>query len=411
MHLAPILSTLRRHKIITILLVLEIALSCAIVCNAVFLITQRLEHMRIPSGVAEDELVQLRLAEITPPPDQYARARGDLDLLRRIPGVKAVATSNQAPFAGNYSSNANVMLSPDQPQATLSAATYFGENLVATLGLKLQAGRALNSAEYRNADVVLGALKEGGDGVFPMPTVITRSLAERLWPGDSALGKLIYLTPKASFRVVGIVARLARANAYDMNTANYTMIIPLRFGAGEASSYVLRTRPQDRDRVLKAAAAALVQADPQRVVVHKARLDEVHRAFFQDDRAMAGILLGVILALLTVTALGIVGLASFWVAQRRKQIGVRRALGATRRDILQYFQTENLLIVTLGIALGMALAWGVNLWLMQQYETARLPVAYLPIGAIALWLLGQMAVLAPALRASRVPPALATRTV
>ena len=411
MDIRPILSTLRRHKVITTLLVLEIALTCAIVSNAVFLISQRLQQMRIPGGVAEKELVQLRLAEITPPPDQYARGREDLELLRRIPGVQSVATSNQIPFAGNYNSNANVMLSPDQAQATLSAATYFGENLVSTLGLKLEAGRALEAGDYRNADVVLDALKDGANGVFPMPTVITRSLADRLWPGEQALGKLVYLTPKASFRVVGVVAGLARANAYDIATADYSMIIPLRFGSGEASSYVLRTRPQDRDRVLKAAAAALVKADPQRVVIRQQKLDEVHHDFFQDDRAMAGILLGVILALLTVTALGIVGLASFWVGQRRKQIGVRRALGATQRNILEYFHTENFLIVSLGIALGMVLAWGVNLWLMQNYETARLPWAYLPVGAIALWLLGQIAVLAPALRASRVPPALATRTV
>ena len=411
MNIRPILSTLRRHKVITTLLVLEIALTCAIVSNAVFLIAQRLDQMRIPSGVAEKELVQLRLAEITPPPDQYARGREDLELLRRIPGVQSVATSNQVPFAGSYNSNANVMLSPDQPQPTLDAATYFGENLIPAMDLDLVAGRALKADDFRDAEQVLGALKHGESGAFPMPSVITRSLAERLWPNEQALGKLIYLTPKASFRVVGIVAHLARANAYDTATADYSMIIPLRFGSGEASSYVLRTQPQDRDRVLKAAAAALVKADPQRVVIQKHKLDQVHHDFFQDDRAMAGILLGVIIALLTVTALGIVGLASFWVAQRRKQIGVRRALGATRRNILEYFHTENFLIVSLGIVLGMALSWAVNIWLMQHYETARLPWAYLPVGAIALWLLGQAAVLAPALRAAQVPPALATRTV
>jgi putative ABC transport system permease protein len=126
---------------------------------------------------------------------------------------------------------------------------------------------------------------------------------------------------------------------------------------------------------------------------------------------MAGLLGGVIVALLLVTALGIVGLASFWVAQRRKQIGVRRALGATRGDILRYFQTENFLIVTFGIVLGAILAYGINLLLMSHYELPRLPFFYLPIGAIALWGLGQLAVLGPALRAAAVPPVVATRTV
>jgi len=106
-----------------------------------------------------------------------------------------------------------------------------------------------------------------------------------------------------------------------------------------------------------------------------------------------------------------VGLASFWVAQRRKQIGIRRALGATRADILRYFQTENFLIVTFGIVVGMAMAYGISLLLMMHYELPHLPWLYLPIGAIALWLIGQLAVLGPALRAAAVPPVVATRSV
>jgi len=125
---------------------------------------------------------------------------------------------------------------------------------------------------------------------------------------------------------------------------------------------------------------------------------------------MAWMLVGVCVLLLVVTAVGIVGLTSFWVAQRRRQIGIRRAIGATRGDILRYFQTENFLIASLGIVLGMALAYGLNRLLMAHYELARLPGYYLPVGALVLWVLGQLAVLGPALRAARVPPVVATRS-
>jgi putative ABC transport system permease protein len=80
-------------------------------------------------------------------------------------------------------------------------------------------------------------------------------------------------------------------------------------------------------------------------------------------------------------------------------------------DILRYFQTENFLIVSLGIVIGIALAIGINLVLMEFFEVPRLPLWYLPIGVVALWLLGQLAVLWPALRAAAVPPVVATRTV
>ena len=126
---------------------------------------------------------------------------------------------------------------------------------------------------------------------------------------------------------------------------------------------------------------------------------------------MAWLLVSVIIALLVVTALGIVGLASFWVQQRTKQIGVRRALGATRAQILRYFQTENFLLASIGIALGMLLAYAINQLLMGRYELPRLPLLYLPVGAVALWLLGQAAVYWPARRAAAIPPALATRSV
>ncbi|HWG67121.1 MAG TPA: FtsX-like permease family protein, partial [Rhodanobacteraceae bacterium] len=138
---------------------------------------------------------------------------------------------------------------------------------------------------------------------------------------------------------------------------------------------------------------------------------ELRSGYFRDDHAMTGMLASVILAVLLITGLGIVGLASFWVAQRRKQIGIRRALGATRADIVHYFQTENFLIVTFGILAGMLLAYGLSLLLMMHYELPRLPWVYLPIGAIALWLIGQAAVLGPALRAAAVPPVVATRSV
>ncbi|HEX7370442.1 MAG TPA: FtsX-like permease family protein, partial [Rhodanobacteraceae bacterium] len=138
---------------------------------------------------------------------------------------------------------------------------------------------------------------------------------------------------------------------------------------------------------------------------------QIRAKYFQRDTTMIGLLIASALGLLFVTALGIAGLANFWVGQRTRSIGIRRAIGATRGDILRYFQTENFLIVTFGIVLGVILAIGLNLLLMTHYELPRLSLWYLAIGAVVLWLLGQLAVLAPALRASNVPPVVATRSV
>ncbi|HVX03803.1 MAG TPA: FtsX-like permease family protein [Rhodanobacteraceae bacterium] len=409
MDILPILSTLRRHKVTAVLIVLEIALTCAIVCNAVFLISQRLHRMDMPSGVSMHELVQVQVSPIGSQPDAKARTLEDLASLRMIPGVQAVALASELPFT-NSSSNTSVLLKPTQTQPTLNATLYTGENVPQTLGVKLVAGRWFQSDEYM--DFAAAASNQKAIPDSSRIVIITRAMAQKLWPGENPLGKTFWLGNILDVRVVGIVDNLIRPSLWwGDNTAQWSMILPLRLTVGQGASYVLRTAPQDRQRVIRAAVAALKKLDPKRVVTQQRTLDDARAEFFQGDRAMTSLLFGVIIALLLVTGLGIVGLASFWVAQRRRTIGVRRALGATRADILHYFQTENFLLATLGIVLGMVLAYGINLLLMLHYELPRMPWMYFPIGALALWLIGQMAVLGPALRASQVPPVVATRTV
>jgi putative ABC transport system permease protein len=138
---------------------------------------------------------------------------------------------------------------------------------------------------------------------------------------------------------------------------------------------------------------------------------QVHDLAYRSDRGLAWMLAGICVTLLVVTAAGIVGLTSFWVGQRRRQIGIRRALGATRGDILVYFLTENGLISLAGALVGVVLAFVLNAWMMQAFEASRLSTLYVGCGVLILLLLGQLAVLSPARRASRVPPVEATRTI
>ncbi|HKT42938.1 MAG TPA: FtsX-like permease family protein [Rhodanobacteraceae bacterium] len=409
MQILPILSTLRRHKITASLIVLEIALTCAIVCNAVFLISQRLQRMDMPSGVAMHELVQVQVSTIGEQPDAKARTQEDLAALRGIPGVQSVALANELPFT-NSSSNSSILLKPTQTQPTLNATYYTGEDVAHVLGTRLVAGRWFRPDEYLDFEYVVTHQGDLPDSA--RIAIITHAMAEKLWPGENPLGKTFWMGNRIEMRVVGVVESLIRPSLWmGDNAAQWSMVFPLRMTVGQGASYVLRTAPQDRQRVIRAAVAALKKLDPKRVVTEHRTLDDARAEFFQGDRAMTGLLLGVIVALLLVTGLGIVGLASFWVGQRRRTIGVRRALGATRADILHYFQTENFLLATIGIVLGMVLAYGINLLLMLHYELPRMPWMYFPVGALALWLIGQIAVLGPALRASRVPPVVATRTV
>ena len=103
------------------------------------------------------------------------------------------------------------------------------------------------------------------------------------------------------------------------------------------------------------------------------------RSYRADSRMVA--FLGVIVVLMiAVTALGVVGLASFQVNVRRKQIGTRRAVGARRIDILRYFMVENWLLTTGGVIIGSLLAFGFGQWLSVEYSLPRLEPMYVAGG-------------------------------
>ena len=411
MDIRPILSTLMRHKTAAALIVVEIALTCAIICNALFMISDRLSQVREVSGIAEEELVRVQISGIGSDTDQVARTRTDLASLRAIPGVKDATVLNQVPFV-NSSWNSGVRLQQEQQQSTLNATTYMAEDqFIETLGLKLVAGRDFNADEYREASDLLERTTE--DGNIPA-TIITRSLADKLFPGEDAIGKAFYSWGDAPIRVVGVVEHLVRPGGMGGPAEReYAMVFPLRPHYNLGGNYVIRTDPDRRTEVLAAAKAVLQANGADRIIQEEnsKTFEQLRREYYQAPRAMAWLLGIVCVALLLVTALGIIGLASFWVQQRTKQIGVRRALGATRGQILRYFQTENFLLASIGIALGMLLAFAINQLLMGRYEMARLPLYYLPAGALLLWTLGQLAVYAPARRAASVPPAVATRSI
>ncbi|CAN5555976.1 ABC transporter permease [soil metagenome] len=405
MDFIPIISTLRRHRTAALLVILEIAFTCAIVCNAVFVIRDRLGNMNRPSGVAEDELVQVVLTGIGQKADPDVITRQDLVALRALPGVKSVVSTNQLPFAGSaWSTSISTIADDPDPDPPINVARYLGGGgIVSTFGLHLIAGRDVSPTE-------IIAAKEADQTPTPC-VIVTRSVAERLFPGDSALGKAFYMG-KDRVPIIGIVDRLERPNEYGgVANRGLSIITPEEISYPDGRNYILRVDPAQRDAVIAAAEPVLRGIDPNRLVLDRLAFRDVRRKYFKQDLAMAWLLGIVVITLLVVTALGVVGLASFWVQQRTRQIGVRRALGATRGDILRYFQTENFILATAGIILGMVLAYAINMWMMDKYHVGRLPASFLPIGAGVLWFLGQSAVLGPALRAAAIPPAIATRSV
>jgi putative ABC transport system permease protein len=402
MEIRPILASLRKHRIPALLIVLEIALACAVLCNAVFVIVQCVADGRSANAIDEQGISTIHVGGLDERHAGDSVAR-DLVALKTIAGIRAVAAINALPLGADASFNG--FSTKPNGDAEVNTSQYFitrgGDH---ALGLKLLRGRFFSDEEYAQGEVLSNHLSSSH------VVVITESDARRLWPGQDALGQQLY-TDNTAWTVVGVVADvLAQDPQFSGPLGKYSSVFfPVRPGA-DMNHYILRSAPEERDRVLRDAMQILGKIEPGAVLEPKT-FDDVRADCYASSRTMAWMLALVCAVMLAVTALGIVGLTSFWVGQRRQQIGIRRAVGASCANIVHYFQTENFLLSTAGVVLGVVLAFVINVYLVRHFEVAPIPWYYLGSGAVALWSLGQLSVLWPALRAAAVPPVVATRSV
>ena len=166
-----------------------------------------------------------------------------------------------------------------------------------------------------------------------------------------------------------------------------------------------------RDKLMPQIEDTLASGNKDRIIRNMNSVEETRERSYRQHSAMIKILTTVMVILTIVTGLGIVGLASFSVSRRKKQIGTRRALGASQTDIVRYFLIENFMITSVGVLLGAAMTVGLNIILVNNFEMDTIDWAYIPVGMIVLWLVGLFAAFGPAKKAASIAPAIATRTV
>lgn len=397
-----ILRSLRRNRIGAVLIALQIALTLAILCNSLSIIQQHLRHMARPSGIDEANIWMLRNQWIGEPEDLKSRVLADLAALRSVPGVVDAEATNSFPLGGSGWTT-GMKLSPDQKFSTAPTAVYLvDEHAMSAFGLKLTAGRWFKAGEIGEARY--------DEDKFPASVIVTQSLARVLFPRTDALGKVVYFARQPA-RIVGIVEQTQTPAATETpgsTRVNNASFFPYQFLSNDIR-YIVRTVPGQLTAVMKTAQDKLFQITAQRVVTSVHTFAEVRHSAYTSERK-ASLVLGVVCGLLlTVTALGVVGLTMYWVSQRRRYIGMRRALGARRADILRYFHLENFVIAGTGALLGIFLGVGGNIWLASSLALTRMSAGFVCAGAVIVLALSQLAVIWPAWRAASISPTIATR--
>jgi putative ABC transport system permease protein len=402
MRIHPILAAMTRNKFGAILIVAQMAVTLAFVTNSFALIEQRVAWSARPTGLDEANVFVIR-ASTEPHEDLEARRTGELAALRNLSGVVDAYITNDYPLQGRGWSG-SVSRSPDQKTPSAQTAHYLGdEHALHTLGVTLIAGRNFTPEEVTTVR----------DDALPIARILilSKALANTLFPKGDALGKTIYKGDAVPAQIVGIVDRLQGPNFAATGRfstfAENSIITPHR-PINQYPSFMVRVQPGHLVEVMKRAEQMLLQHDSE-MILSAVSMEQARAKAYLGNRGLVVLLLSISTALLLVTGFGIVGLTSYWVTLRRQQIGVRRALGATRLNILQHFQKENLMIAATGALAGVVLAVALNLWMVQRFEMVRMANSQVFGGALLLLVLGQIAVFLPARRAASILPAVAIR--
>lgn len=409
MFLHPMLSQLSRNRLMPSLIVLQIAIACAILGNTLFLLLQQAAPLLIDDGLAGDELVIVDQLVSRTGQWNSAQTRAGADALAAIPGVRKAGAVMGAPMRQTLTLVIGLKAANGR---VIKASGYAGEQLVDTLGLQLSRGRDFSTEEYREMDF------SDRDESGTLPVIITEAMARVLFPDSEAVGGHLQSEDGSShYVVIGVLRHLLRyqVGELDDGRAEYSLLIPNWIGQTPLLSYVLRIDPAQRRQVMATLPAVLAREfDGSRIPAVNPFIGEYQQLrhdALHTRRAAVWLLSAVNLIVASITLIGIASLSGYWIQQRHRQIGIRRALGATRGQILRYFLAENLLLTALALVIGTGLTLAINQLLMQHYELTRLPWRYLPIGALLLIVLGQLAVLGPSRRAAAVAPAVATRSI
>ncbi|MBE0378669.1 ABC transporter permease [Pseudoalteromonas prydzensis] len=401
LEIKPIFHALCRSKVGAVLLLIQIAITTAIVSNAAFIIQDRIAFLNQETGYPEQDLFKFNVMTFGKDIDASQQFELDEAMLRALPGVVNAAQSSSIPLSGSGSASSfNLKPAPQESKSVRSSYIFIDEHGLDTYGVKLIAGRNFSEDEV----TITNLPTERTTNV----TVVTQALLDELFPEGDGLGKTIYFGD-LPLTIIGVAAHMKSPWLKDSHPNNVALI-PYIQGKTYAQ-FAVRTKPGQRAAVMKQIETAMLNNYSKRVINNIKGLDQLKDEYVAADKLMMRMLIVLITILVLVTALGIFGLTLFNISKRTKQIGTRRALGARKSAIINYFLVENAMICSVGLILGGIAALLLGQLLMQHFSIAALPPSYIAGTAIMVFVMSLLAVFGPARLAANISPSIATRTI
>ena len=382
------------------LVVAQIALSLLLLVGA-GLFTRSLQNLRsLDPGFQPDQLVTFYVNPALNGHD----VPGRLDVLARVrdafaaePGVRSVTLSD-IPLMTNSNNSSTITIpgyEPKDDENMNPGFAYVGPDFTSTLGIPLLYGRAIDET----------------DGpASPKVAVVNESFAKHFFPGQDALGRRFGMgrSGMPQYEIVGVVKDGKAATLREeIKRFVYVPYTQKDFVGG--MTYYVRAA-SDADALAGRVNALVRNVDPTLPVTSLKTMQAQIRESLFVERMVAALsaAFGILATLLA--ALGLYGVMAFAVALRTREIGIRMALGAQRRDVMAMVLRDVAILVALGVALGLPGGYGIGRVIETQLFglDARDPLAY-GVATVTLLAAGFLAGYIPARRATRVDPMIALR--
>jgi putative ABC transport system permease protein len=325
-----------------------------------------------------------------------------LESIRQQPGIAAGGTITNIPLSGDSGKTAITPKGyvPPPGQSVHGHYSYGVDgDYFTALGIPLREGRFLSSADSHRPERVC---------------VVDEDLARRYWPNGGALGQQVFRGNESDeaklFTIVGVVGAVKQAELTE-SQGQGAVYLPYAHRTGDSSVFVV-ARTSQRPEAFAETLRKLVRAAHPDLAIDNIRSMDTRVAESliarRSPALLAGIFAGVALLL---AAIGTYGVLSYAVAQRTREIGIRMALGAQRKQIGAQFLSLGLRLLVAGTILGLIGAWWAGRAMQSVlFDVPVLPLATLAGAALVMGAVSLVACLIPTRRASRVDPVEALRT-
>jgi predicted permease len=382
------------------LVVAEVALAMVLVVGAGLMARSFVKLMQVDLGFSPEHRIALNYtistARHSTDTDMRETYRQMLERVRQVPGVIAAGAIRDLPFRGDGETVPFTIVGEPAPtaQSTPRATLMFtSDGFFAAMGIPIIAGRDLSPQDRQGV---------------PYAFVVNQAFAKRYFPGQNPIGRQLSFGDTARYPIVGLVGDVRQGAVDEVPSprvyASVYQIFRVR------TNLVVRTTA-DPQVMFKRISDAIRSVDPTQAITSTFTLDEAIGEAVARPRLLT-VLLGLFGAMgLVLGALGLYGVLSYLVNQRTREIGVRLALGAQRRDVLRMVVSRGLALAAVGVGVGLAGALLLTRVMrgVLYGVTSTDPLTFGGV-AVVLLLVAAVASVIPALRATRVDPLVALRS-